>query len=105
MKTCPECSKEYADDVNFCTQDGRVLVGAELNRLCPFCGNRVAPDAQHCSFCNGRLADPARTATLQHAEDREPQTLSGDIKRMPKSSKLLWVAGILLAALAGFFIG
>lgn len=108
MKHCPGCSAEYADDIHFCSLDGsRLVAGAASGaRLCPHCANSVPVAAEQCPYCNATLTGQGTAFQWSKDDDlREPTTLTGDIQRMPKSSKWLWVAGILLSALAGFFAG
>lgn len=108
MKHCPDCSAEYPDNIHFCSQDGsRLLVGSSSGtRLCPHCANSVPATAEQCPYCNATLTPQGPAFQWSKDDDlREPTTLTGDIQRMPKSSKWLWVAGVLLSALAGFFAG
>ena len=102
MKYCPECSTDYQDDADFCVKDGRALI--TRSRLCPHCANNVPLDAAECPQCHGSLSAQNLFKWSEEA-DSASSTMASDIKRMPKSSKLLSLVGILLAAIAGFLAG
>jgi hypothetical protein len=103
MKYCPECSTDYQDNVDFCAKDGRGLMAR--NRLCSHCANSVPAEATECPHCHGSLPTSSVFHWSKEADSAQSSTLASDIKRMPKSSKLLWLVGILLSAIAGFLAG
>src|SRR5215208_3998315 len=107
MKYCPECSTDYPDDVYICVKDGRSLVSRKNdgNRLCAYCANSVPADATACPSCHASMPAESGFVWAKEAGPVPPTTFAGDFKRMPKSTKLLWIAGVLLAAILGFFVG
>ena len=104
MKYCPECSTDYPDAADICVKDGRALI--TRSRLCPHCANSVPLDAAECPHCHGSLQAQSLFKWSEEADsDSASSTMASDIKRMPKSSKLLSLGGILLAAIVGFLAG
>lgn len=107
MKYCAECSTDYPDNVDICVKDGHALVSRKSgdNRLCSHCANSVPADALVCPHCHSNLPAQSAFAWAREDEPAAPTTVAADFKRMPKSTKLLWIAGVLLSAILGFFVG
>lgn len=48
-KLCPECSRIYPGDVNFCSNDGKELVDfTEEELICPTCKEKAGPGEKFC---------------------------------------------------------
>ena len=48
-KLCPECSRIYPGDINFCSVDGKQLVDfKEEDLMCPTCKENAAPGELFC---------------------------------------------------------
>lgn len=56
MKICPQCHKEFADEINFCGSCGVKLVFKP--RFCGKCGNPIKPNDKFCGKC-GAMIDSA----------------------------------------------
>ena len=107
MRRCPECATEYSDASTFCGKDGRVLieVDSSATRLCPQCGNTVPAESNECRYCSAVLT-PQSVETWSAARgDRGLQAPLGLSRQAPRHSQWVWVAGVLFAALTGYFAG
>ncbi|MEK6622968.1 MAG: zinc ribbon domain-containing protein, partial [Planctomycetota bacterium] len=48
-KLCPECSRIYPGDINFCSVDGKQLVDyREEDLMCPTCKEKATPGEKFC---------------------------------------------------------
>ena len=52
MKICPNCHKEFNDDINFCKSCGTKLVD---QLTCPNCGETISPNDLFCGKCGYEL--------------------------------------------------
>jgi hypothetical protein len=100
MKQCPECSAQYADNVQFCDRDGRSLHISTVapSRLCPHCANSIAEDAEHCPYCKAEVA--AEPAPEWLIRDETPREFRPSVRRDKTMPKIMLIAGIVLCVLA-----
>jgi hypothetical protein len=107
MKQCPQCSTEYGDNVNFCANDGRSLVAKTItrSRLCPQCANSIPEESANCPYCKATLA--AHSSPEWSLRDRPSLEtgLASQARKRPFRTTFIWLAGMLVVALAAFFIG
>lgn len=57
MKICPNCHKEFSDEINFCGNCGNKLILKPRPRFCGKCGNRLNPNDMFCGKCGARVND------------------------------------------------
>ncbi len=108
MKQCPQCLDEYEDTVNFCTKEGRSLIvkSATRARLCSHCANSIEEDATNCPYCKADLLLQFFPQWLKRDESPlKPRFGSDNNKKFSIPSKFIWMAGMLVTALIGFFVG
>src|ERR1041384_3965117 len=106
MKHCPQCSTEYDDGVNFCFKDGRSLASNTnlKTRLCPYCANSVDEAATSCPYCKGEL-QPESVPQWLKRDGTGSETSVSEIKRRTIPEKFIWLAAILIVAVAAFSAG
>ena len=48
-KLCPECTRIYPGDINFCSVDGKQLIDfKEEDLICPTCNEKASPEEKFC---------------------------------------------------------
>jgi hypothetical protein len=59
-KICPRCGRNYAEEVNFCIEDGAPLNVTEIpdERRCPNCGTEYSAESTYCNVCGKQLTAP-----------------------------------------------
>lgn len=105
MKQCPECSAQYDDNLDFCTKDGRSLLGvrAVSSRLCPHCANSIAEDAAHCPYCKAEVETAPSPEWL--IRDERPRETKPPLREKTTMPKIMLIAGIVLCAIAAALLG
>jgi hypothetical protein len=107
MKQCPQCLAEYDDVVKFCSKDGRSLMAKSTTRtrLCPYCANSIEEDATNCPYCKADLLSQSVPQWLKREESPFESRLASEDKRSSIPAKFIWLAAMLVVALAAFFVG
>ncbi len=96
MKRCPQCQKEYGDEVQFCQECGKKLVKVDA---CPKCGREIDPAAQFCPYCGHSLKEEVKGKYTQ--EDIEK--LKRERENLIKKKNNMKIAGSILLGV-GIFV-
>jgi uncharacterized protein YgiM (DUF1202 family) len=98
---------EYDDEVKFCAKDGRSLMAKSTTRtrLCPYCANSIEEDATNCPYCKADLLSQTAPQWLKRDERPSESRFASDNKRSSIPPKFIWMAAMLIIALAAFFVG
>jgi uncharacterized membrane-anchored protein YhcB (DUF1043 family) len=84
------------------------MIGKSTTRtkLCPYCANSVSEDATNCAYCKADFASETVPQWLKRDKaGSEPRNSSANQKGFSVPPNFIWMAAILLVALAAFFAG
>jgi uncharacterized membrane-anchored protein YhcB (DUF1043 family) len=75
-------------------------------KLCPYCANSVLEDATSCGYCKADLSSESVPQWLKREKaGSEPRNGSDKHKKSSIPPKFIWMAAMLVVALATFFAG
>ena len=93
MKFCPECHKEYGNEMSFCFQCGEkldikvepvenIVNSNDIKQVfCPYCGEKIDSDSIFCGFCGHSISsidiksdnlDVEAVSSTIHADVKSP---------------------------------
>ena len=84
------------------------MIGKSTTRtkLCPYCANSVPEDATNCAYCKADFASETVPQWLKRDKaGSEPRNSSANQKGFSVPPNFIWMAAILIVALAAFFAG
>jgi Bacterial SH3 domain len=84
------------------------MIGKSTTRtkLCPYCANSVPEDATNCAYCKADFASEIVPQWLKRDKaGSEPRNSSANQKGFSIPPNFVWLAAILIVALAAFFAG
>ena len=82
------------------------MIGKSTTRtkLCPYCANSVPEDATNCAYCKADFASETVPQWLKRDKaGSEPRNSSANQKGFSVPPNFIWMAAILIVALAAFF--
>ncbi len=94
MKICPNCHKEFNDDINFCKSCGTPLVDG---LTCPKCGAPIDKEDTFCGACGYQLQEP------QEEKQEEVEIAKPEEKQPFSAAKIIGPLGVFVSALILIF--
>ncbi len=94
MKICPNCHKEFNDDINFCKSCGTPLVDG---LTCPKCGAPIDKEDTFCGACGYQLQEP------QEEKQEEVEIAKPEEKQPFSAAKIIGPLGVFISVLILIF--
>ena len=75
-------------------------------RLCPYCANSIAEDAENCRYCKAEFSSQSAPRWLKRDEAAPEPKIASHNRKIPSiPAKFIWLGGMLAVALIAFFAG